>query len=124
MWLLRKIIGIAFLVGSALAGNWIGTQVRAKTSGASPKPVGVVQSSSDGRTMIGVNVTLTNLVPALLLGMLAGWPKSVYAFISGVVISALVGDRYESALSLDTTRWSGSAGAMRPAGGDTPPSHM
>ncbi len=105
MWLLRRIIGLLFLAGAALAGNWIGSQVRAKATGAQPKPVGLVQTASDGRTMVALNVTLTNFVPALLLGMLAGRPKSVYAFVSGAVISALVGDTYESALSLDTTRW-------------------
>lgn len=122
MWLLRKMIGLLFLSGAALAGNWVGSQMRAKTNGSESKPVGLVQSSSDGRTMIALNVTVTNFVPALLLGMLAGWPKSVYAFVSGVVISALVGDTYESALSLDTTRWSGS-GTMRP-GGDGASSRM
>lgn len=106
MWLLRKLIGTLLLAGAALAGNWIGGQVRAKATGAQPKPVGLAQTSSDGRTMITLNLTLTNFIPALLLGMLAGRPKSVYAFISGAVISALVGDAYESSLSLDTTHWS------------------
>lgn len=105
MWLLRKLIGMLLLAGAALAGNWIGSQARAKATGERPKPVGLMQTSSDGRTMIAINLTLTNFVPALLLGMLAGRPKSVYAFVSGAVISALVGDAYESALSLDTTRW-------------------
>ncbi len=105
MWLLRKLIGTLLLAGAALAGNWVGSQVRAKATGEQSKPVGLMQTSSDGRTMIGINMTLTNFIPALLLGMLAGRPKSVYAFISGAVISALVGDAYESSLSLDTTRW-------------------
>jgi hypothetical protein len=105
MWLLRKLVGMLLLAGAALAGNWVGSQVRAKASGTQAKPVGMVQTTPDGRTMVALNVTLTNFVPALLLGMLAGRPKSVYAFVSGAVISALVGDAYESTLSLDTSRW-------------------
>ena len=105
MWLLRKIIGMLFLAGAALLGNWIGSQVRARANGTEAKPVGLMQTTSDGRTMVALNVTLTNFIPALLLGMLSGRPKSVFAFVSGAVISALVGDTYESSLSLDTTRW-------------------
>jgi hypothetical protein len=105
MWLLRKMIGLLLLTGAALMGNWIGSQMRAKANGGQAKPIGMMQTSSDGRTTIALNVTLTNFIPALLLGMLSGRPKSVYAFVSGAVISALVGDTYERTLGLGTASW-------------------
>jgi len=38
---------------------------------------------------------LTNFVPALLLAWLAGKPRSVYALISGLLLSTLIGTTYE-----------------------------
>jgi hypothetical protein len=98
MSLLRKSGGILLVGGAALAGNWVGDNLRSTTSGASGHRLGLTHTTADGQLAIGLNVALTNFVPALLLALLAGRPRTLYAFVSGAIISALVGDSYERAL--------------------------
>jgi hypothetical protein len=98
MSLLRKAGGMLLVAGAALAGNWVGDNLRAVTSGESGHRLGLTHTTTDGQLAIGLNVALTNFVPALLLALLAGRPRTLYAFVSGAVISALVGDSYERAL--------------------------
>ena len=98
---LRKIGGLLLIAGSALAGNWIGTRLRATTTGEAEQSLGLLHTTLDGQTVLGLNIPLTNFVPALLLALLAGRPRTIYAFISGAIISTLVGDGYERALA----RW-------------------
>jgi hypothetical protein len=86
---------------AALAGNWLGDMVRSSTTGATEHQLGLVHISPEGNTVLGLNVVLTNFVPALLLALLAGKPRTLYAFVSGAVVSALVGDSYEQVLG----RW-------------------
>src|SRR5919204_3374285 len=99
MGLLRKVSGTLFVAGAALAGNWVGDQVRTAASGEPTHQLSLTHTTADGQLAIGLNVALTNFVPALLLALLAGRPRTLYAFVSGAVISALVGDSYERALA-------------------------
>jgi hypothetical protein len=99
MGLLRKVGGALLVVAAALAGNWVGDTVRATTTGGPEHRIELMHATSDGRTVVGLKVVLTNFVPALLVAFLAGRPRTLYAFLSGAVISALVGDSYEQALS-------------------------
>src|SRR6476660_9542359 len=99
MSLSRKIGGIFLIAGAALAGNWVGDSLRAMTSGEPGHHLSLAHTTSDGHLAIGLNVTLTNFVPALLLALLAGRPRTLYAFVSGAVVSVLVGDSYERALA-------------------------
>jgi hypothetical protein len=96
---LRKIGGLLLIAGSALAGNWIGTKLRATTTGVPEQTLGLLHTTPDGQTVLGLNIPLTNFVPALVLAMLAGRPRTIYAFVSGAIISTLVGDGYERALA-------------------------
>ena len=96
---LRKMGGLLLIAGSALAGNWIGTKLRATTTGEAEQSLGLLHTTSAGQTVLGLNIPLTNFVPALLLALLAGRPRTIYAFVSGAIISALVGDGYERALA-------------------------
>jgi hypothetical protein len=98
MSLLRKVSGTLLVAGAALAGNWVGDVVRSTTSGEPAHQLSLTHTTSDGQLAIGLNVALTNFVPALLLALLAGRPRMLYAFISGAIISALVGDSYERAI--------------------------
>jgi hypothetical protein len=98
MGLLGKAGGGALIAGAALAGNWLGNTLRATTTGERARRLGFVHTTPDGQTVLGLNIALTNFVPALLLALLAGKPRTLYAFVSGAVISALVGDGYEQAL--------------------------
>jgi hypothetical protein len=97
MGLLRKAGGMLLVAGAALAGNWLGDNLRAATTGDSAHQLGLIHAASNGQTVVGLNVALTNFVPALLMALLAGRPRTLYAFVSGAVISALVGDGYERA---------------------------
>lgn len=107
MFLFRKVGGMLLIAAAALAGNWLGDTVRATTTGEPNHQLGLVHTSSAGQTVLGLNVALTNFVPALLLALLAGKPRMLYAFISGAVISTLVGDSYERALA----QWLGQSAA-------------
>jgi hypothetical protein len=99
MRLLRKVGGALLVVAAALAGNWAGSKVRATTTGTPEHRIELMRVTPDGQTVVGLNVVLTNFIPALLMAFLAGRPRTLYAFLSGAVISALVGDSYEQALS-------------------------
>jgi hypothetical protein len=96
---LRKIGGLLLIAGAALAGNWIGTKLRATTTGMPEQSLGLLHTTPDGQTVLGLNIPLTNFVPALVLALLAGRPRTIYAFVSGAIISTLVGDGYERALA-------------------------
>jgi hypothetical protein len=98
MGVLRKVGGTLLVAGSALAGNWVGDLVRSTTSGEPAHRLSLAHTTTDGQLAIGLNVALTNFVPALLLALLAGRPRTLYAFVSGAIISALVGDNYERAI--------------------------
>lgn len=100
MGLFRGIGGTLLVAAAALAGNWVGGSVRAATTGDGGQRMNLVHATPDGQTVIGLNVVLTNFLPALLLALLAGKPRTLYAFVSGAVISALIGDTYERALRL------------------------
>jgi hypothetical protein len=95
MGLLRKVGGMLLIAGAALAGNWLGDNLRTVTTGEQEHHLHLVHTTSEGYTVFGLNVALTNFVPALLLALLAGRPRVLYAFVSGAIISALVGDSYE-----------------------------
>ena len=96
---LRKIGGLLLIAGAALAGNWIGTKLRATTTGEAEHSLGLLHTTPGGQTVLGLNIPLTNFVPALGLALLAGRPRTIYAFVSGAIISTLVGDGYERALA-------------------------
>ena len=65
------------------------------TTGEQEHHLHLMHTTSEGYTVFGLNVAWTNFVPALLLALLAGRPRLLYAFVSGAIISALVGDSYE-----------------------------
>ena len=99
MGIIRKVGGLVPIGGAALLGNWLGDTLRATTTGDNAHQLGFVHTSREGQTVLGLNLALTNFLPALLLALLAGKPRTLYAFVSGAVISALVGDGYERALA-------------------------
>jgi hypothetical protein len=98
MGVLSKVGKTLLVAGSALAGNWVGDLVRSTASGEPAHRLSLTHTTADGQLAIGLNVVLTNFVPALLLALLAGRPRILYAFVSGAIISALVGDSYERAI--------------------------
>lgn len=99
MRLVRSAMAMLLVIGAALAGNLVGDFVRALTAGTARHALRLTHMNDQGQTVIGLNIPLTNFVPALLLAVLAGRPRMLYAFLSGAVISALVGNTYEAALA-------------------------
>jgi len=99
MSLFGKVGGMLLVGAAALAGNWVGDTVRVMTIGEPAQGLNLVHTTPEGHTVVGLNVTLTNFIPALLLALLAGRPRTLFAFVSGAVISALVGDGYERAVT-------------------------
>lgn len=99
MGLLRKVGGGVLVAVAALGGNWLGDTLRAATTGETAHQLSLVHATTEGQTILGLNIALTNFIPALLLALLAGKPRTLYAFVSGAVISALIGDGYERALT-------------------------
>jgi hypothetical protein len=113
MRLVRRVGGMLLIASAALAGNWLGYTLRTTTTGEAERQMSLIHTTPDGDTVLGINIVLTNFVPALLLALLAGRPRTLYAFVSGAIISTLVGDGYEQALG----RWlhSRQVGAISPS---------
>jgi hypothetical protein len=99
MGLIRKAGGPLLIAAAALAGNWIGGRLRAATTGEAEHQFSFLHTTPEGQTVLGLNLPLTNFVPAFVLALLAGKPRTLYAFVSGAVISSLIGDGYERALA-------------------------
>jgi hypothetical protein len=98
---LPTVRGVLLIGAAALIGNWTGDTLRGLISGEPTHRLGIAHTTQDGQLALGVNLVITNFVPAIILGVLAGKPRFVYAFLSGAIISALVGDSYERAV----VRW-------------------
>lgn len=80
---------------AALAGNWAGEELRFRVTGEQGRRFRFTQESSQqGETLVAINPALSNLFPALVVGALRK-PHSVWAFLSGLLFSALVGDEFE-----------------------------
>lgn len=90
--LIARLIGIALVAASAFAGNWVGNELRVTDRAAL-----IEQGGSEGNQSVGINVVVTNFVPAILAALLAGRPRTAWAFIAGVLSSALIGPKYEEA---------------------------
>jgi hypothetical protein len=90
------VFGVFGTLVAAVAGNWLGDRWRARYTGQPGHQLKVDYASSEGETLIAINPVLTNCLPAALLGLVLrpGW---LWAFVSGALISALVGNRYEGA---------------------------
>jgi hypothetical protein len=99
MGLFRKTGGALLIASAALAGNWVGDKLRAATTGENEHQLSLLHATPEGQTVLGLNISLTNFVPALFLALLAGKPRTLYAFVSGAVISALIGQGYERSLA-------------------------
>ncbi|MBC8159951.1 MAG: hypothetical protein H7Z42_01925 [Roseiflexaceae bacterium] len=95
MRLLGWLLNLALVCGAALVGNYVGDFVRDPHKQRGNSDVGFVRGQINGNNVIGLNVRLTNLLPALILAWLAGPPRVVAAFLGGMATSALVGDALE-----------------------------
>ncbi len=88
MLIVRWLFNLLSLVGATLAGVWLGEQVR---------PAASWQAATDGRAGLRGALVLTNVVPALLVGLLTK-PRWLFGMLAGFGLSALIGDRLERPL--------------------------
>lgn len=81
--MLKPIFGLLKVVVAAHVGAYLGDTPRH----GSGTPMGM--------SVGPINVTLSNLVPAAVAGVVAG-NSSLYALLSGYALSNIIGDRFES----------------------------
>ncbi|MCA9969756.1 MAG: hypothetical protein KC425_06055 [Anaerolineales bacterium] len=77
---------------AALAGNWLGSRLRAQVTGEA-EPAFQVRVEVDGMTAVNVPI-MTRFYPALLAALL-GKPRWLAAFVAGALTGALVSTEVE-----------------------------
>ena len=95
MGLLSWLVRMLMVSAAALLGNYVGEFVRDPRQEPESQKMGVVRTSVNGSSVVGVRLNLTNFLPALVFAYFAGPPRVVAAFLSGALTSALVGNRFE-----------------------------
>lgn len=96
MAFLRFIGDLITVIAWGLAGNWAGEQMRRLATGEPSHQLRIYHTGPDGEVVIAANPLLTNLVPAVLVG-LAIKPRWMWAFVGGAITSGFMGERYEGA---------------------------
>jgi hypothetical protein len=94
MILIRFLIGLVAVPAAALAGNWVGDQLRASITGESMHEWRMVHETREGEKVIGINPRLTTFLPSVLSGFL-GRPGWLSGFFAGLLFSLLLGSRLE-----------------------------
>jgi hypothetical protein len=93
---LRWLLNFLKVIGAALAGNWIGAQLHTRITGEHAS--GVVYRYTDEQGLTYQNIPVSsNFTPAVLLSFL-GKPGWVFAFLGGLLMSLVFGDRLEKPL--------------------------
>lgn len=90
-WIAR----ILMVAAAALVGNYVGEFVREPQREPDEAKMGLVRTSWNGSSVVGIRLNITNFVPALVFAYFAGPPRTIAAFLAGVLVSALVGNRFE-----------------------------
>lgn len=88
---------ILTILTAAMAGNYVGDKLRVQLTGESGHQLEFVHRDEHGNTFIAANLLLSNYLPAVLLAMVAR-PRTIFAFLGGMVFSFFLGDRYEDRL--------------------------
>jgi hypothetical protein len=94
MFLFRFLAQTISIIIAALLGNWTGEQIRENVTGERGHKLQFTRQNEQGETVIAVNPLLTNLLPAVYLG-LTRRPNIVYAFLGGLAASAIFGNKHE-----------------------------
>jgi hypothetical protein len=94
MFMLRFVTTTVSVFVAALVGNWVGERIRSMAMGEPSQELRPIHTNDQGEVIVAANPVWTNLVPALLVGLVSK-PRWLGAFIAGVIVSGFVGDRYE-----------------------------
>ena len=90
-WVARMLM----VAAAALVGNYVGEFVREPQRDSDDTKMGLVRTSFNGSSVVGVRLNITNFVPALIFAYFAGPPRTIAAFLGGALVSALLGNRFE-----------------------------
>ena len=96
MVVLRILFELVSVIVAALAGNWLGGEIRSGLTGQPVQSIRFQFTTAKGQTVSNIPV-VTKFYPALLFGLL-GTPRWLTAFLAGVVTGGLVDERYERLL--------------------------
>ena len=96
MIVLRILFNIVSVIGAALAGNWLGGEIRSLLTGESVQSIRFQHITPGGREISNIPV-ITKFYPALLFGLL-GNPRWAYTLLGGMVTGWLIDDDYERLL--------------------------
>ncbi len=97
MGLFKFISSLISVIAAALAGNWVGEQLRADTFGDPGHQLRFTTTTQEGETVIAPNPVLSNFLPGVALGLVSK-PRWLWAFVGGFLASWLLGEQYEDAL--------------------------
>jgi len=93
MSITRFAFRIIVVLGAAIAGNYVGDQMRARATGEKGHQFQVTHKAGED-TVVALNPNLTNVGPAVLAGLVLQ-PHVIWAFLGGVLASGLLGEKYE-----------------------------
>ena len=92
--IIRTLFKIIAVPIAALAGNWLGGELRTNLTGQRAQSIRFSHTTAEGRTITNTPV-VTKFYPALFASAL-GKPRWLYAFLGGLVTGGLVDDRPQS----------------------------
>lgn len=93
-----KIFGYLFgflaVPAAALAGNWVGGQIRFMLTGETTAAIHYTHTTASGLRLDNYPVN-TKFFPALLFALF-GRPRWLFAFMGGILASLWIDDKYEA----------------------------
>ena len=93
MVVLRFLLKVFYVIVAALAGNWVGGQVRIHLTGQEVQSIRFQYTNKQGKMISNIPV-VTKFYPAVITAGI-GRPHWRYAFLGGAVAGMLIDDRYE-----------------------------
>lgn len=94
------LLGIAV---AAIAGNWLGSQVRAFVDNEPSPQFDLIVTSESGERVVNVGFLRENSLPAIMASFI-GKPRWLYAFIGGVVYSGFFDEESKKLLASSVRR--------------------
>ena len=94
MKIIRVLFGLLVVPIAALAGNWVGGQIRFRLSGERTVTLHYVHTTASGMRMDNYPVN-TKFFPAFLFALF-GRPRWLFAFLGGILASLWIDDQYEA----------------------------
>ena len=82
---------------AAALGGWAGMYARALVLGEPEPEFRIRHTSSEGKNVIGIRVTLVHFLPGLVAALLHR-PRWLFAFMGSCVAGALINSKYDEGL--------------------------